>query len=145
MSEAKKLDILRFLALSGRKLADYAEAFLTADVPVIRLPAAEALVAALPSLDEEHLIYALELAMMAGPEGFLDHLLAYLTHPRASVCCTAYRLLSDAPQVLLPADFLRKLAAIPIVELSTDDLITGEKRAVGTNAEFVRSLINKFA
>jgi hypothetical protein len=145
MNETKTFDIHSFLTLSGRELMEYAESFLATEAPAMTLPTAEALVASLPSLDEEHLVYALELVMTARPEGFTDQLLTFLTHPRAAVCCTAYRLLSRVPQNSMPADFAKKVATVPIVELFTDDLVTGEKRSVGTNAEFIRSLMSKFA
>lgn len=137
-------DIRSFLTLSGRELADYTEPFLAVEASAIALPVAEALVVALPSLDEEHLVYALELVMRARPVGFTDHLLKFLTHPQAAVCCTAYRLLSDVSRDSVSADFPKKLAAVPIVDLFTDDVVTGEKRRVGTNAEFLRSLMRKF-
>lgn len=137
-------DIRSFLTLSGRELTDYVEPFLVVEVPAITLPVAEAIAVALPSLDEEHLVYALELVMRARPKGFTDHLLTFLTHPQAAVCCTAYRLLSDVSPNSGSAEFPKKLAAVPIVDLYTADVVTGEKRHVGTNAEFLQSLMRKF-
>lgn len=145
MIEVDQFELHHFLSLSGQALSDYSAPLLATRSAATFGSVYELLVSKLTMVDEQHLVYALEICMLLKSEEFIEDVVAFLSHTDASVCCTAYRLLANYPHTLLPNDFVRRIAVVPVVELFAPSCRSDEKVRVGTNAEFLHSLTAKFA
>jgi hypothetical protein len=145
MNESKVFSHDRFLSLAGCELVKYAEPFLTTQAEAIPGSVYETLQSQLADMDEEHAVYALEICMRLKPSEFVSRAVTFLSHTDAAVCSTAYRLINSLPPNLIPADLVEKIAATPTVALFAPDVRSGERIRIGTNEEFIRDLVSRFA
>jgi hypothetical protein len=95
----------------------------------------ERMLSELPTYDEYHLVYALELGGAHSPETFALHVPQYLAHEEASVCCTAFRVLSKLPEEYITQDLVdsvRKIvSSYPVRKFVAEilDMLTKRMRA----------------
>jgi len=99
------LEYGRFLALADTDLYDYVEPFLDPETPlpeeVLRRMLSE-----LPTYDESHLVYAIELGPDHAPDLFAPILPQYLSHKSQAVRCTVSRALDRLPDRLITRELV---------------------------------------
>lgn len=145
MNKLESFSYERFMSLTGSALCGYAEPFVNTRIDAIGETVYDLLLTNLSILDEEHTVYALEICMALKPNDFAHVVVGFLAHSSAAVSATAYRLLQKMPPELLPADLRHRIATTPVVDLFTSDVRTGNPIRVGTNKEFIRDLVARFA
>lgn len=145
MSDKEAFSYGRFMSLSGSGLVSYAEPFVNTSEYSIQDTEYDLLVANLTRMDNEHIVYALEVCMAANPCKFAMIAVGFLAHPDGAVCCTAFRLLQSAPLELISADLVAKIASTPVVDLFANDLHSENRINVGSNKEFIRDLVARFS
>jgi hypothetical protein len=96
----------RFRALSGSELVAYMEPLI--NDPSIRIPSEviERMILDLPTYDDDHLVYALELLGYNAPERITPHVPRFLAHPSGSVRCAASRILQHLPDGRISRDLV---------------------------------------
>lgn len=144
MTESNVFSFERFLSLAGSDLVRYTEPFVNSEMQRIPEHVYEPLQSALEVMDEVHIVYALEICMLLKPSEFVSRVITFLSHTDAAVCCTACRLIERVPPSLMPLDLVKKIGATPTVDLFAPDLHSGNRICIGTNEEFVHSLVTTF-
>ena len=134
-----------FLALDGDELIDYAEPFVTTQVDKVPDSVYETLLDRLGGLGDIHTVYTLEICMRIDPKNFVSHAIEFLSHSDSSVCCTACRLIESLPKEFIADDLVKKIAETPIVDLFSLHIRSGERIRIGTNEEFIRTLVTRFS
>jgi hypothetical protein len=145
MNKLELFDYERFISLTGSALVSYAEPFVNTRPDAIPQAVYDLLIRDLPTLDEEHTVYALEICMALKPSEFASTVVGFLAHPDAAICVTAYRLLKRIPPESLRFDLWSRIAATPEIDLFAPDVRTGNLIRVGSNKEFIRDLVATFA
>jgi len=145
MNKPEPFSYDRFLSLVGSALVSYTEPFVNTGKYAISESVYDLLMSNLPRMDEEHIVYALELCMVLKSSEFAYIVAEFLSHVESAVSCTAYRLLKLIHPNLMPADLSKKIAATPVVDLFTHDVRDGKRIQIGTNKEFIRDLVARFA
>jgi len=106
-------DYETFVNLQQSDLYAYMEPLLAVDVNlVVQRDVLERVFLELPSYDEYHLVYGLELGGRYCPDLFIGIMPRYLKHPARSVWCAAFRVLDNAPSDSLTPEILNMLGAI---------------------------------
>lgn len=99
MSRAASLDYDRFMALTGLALCDYIGAWVDAGEPPLPPNFLDRLLPQLESLDEYHLVYAIQFGAAYAPDKFARVIPQYLAHPDGSVWSAATRALLSLPHI----------------------------------------------
>lgn len=112
MKDIASFDLKTFLSLQSVHLCEYMEPVLAN--PTIRISenVFGCLLADLPTLDEYHLVYALQLAVNHAKSAFVSLLPSYLVHRSESVRCTAFNALNQIQRDRVTADLVRSLRII---------------------------------
>src|SRR5262245_7989826 len=145
MNESDSFSYERFMSLAGSALVAYSEPFVNTRMHTIPESIYDLLAPNLTRLDEEHVVYALEICMALRPNEFASVVVGFLAHADSAVSCAACRLLKRIPPNLMPAHLVREIATTPVVDLFTRDVRTGNRIRIGTNNEFIRDLVATFA
>jgi len=143
MMESSDFSFERFMSLFGPDLVSYAEPYVTTEVESIPKEIYPALVSSFTDMDETHLVYALEICMRLKPKEFIQRAVAFLAHPSAAVCTTAFRIVEYMPLDEIPTDVVNNLFNIKVVDLFGPNLRSGERICVGTNETLLRTLLEK--
>jgi hypothetical protein len=103
-------DYSRFMALSDSELFAYVEPFLN---PTSPLPEdiLQRLFSELPTYDEAHSVYTIELGPDHAPELFAPILPQYLSHKSQAVRCSASRALNRLPARLITKELVHAARA----------------------------------
>jgi len=143
MTDAR-FDCDKFNTLNGCDLVAYVEPYLAAQQD--RIPAAtyEALESVIDRLDDAHTVYAIEICMLLKPDDFAGRAIEFLSHSDASVCCAAFNSVSRLSRSSLTDELVARIRATPVVDLFGPDLHSNKRIPIGTNAEFIRSLLDKY-
>jgi hypothetical protein len=144
MNQSESFSDERFMSLAGSALVSYTEPFVNRGLCTIPMSVYEVLVSNLTRLDEEHVVYALEICMALKPDEFANLLVGFLAHADSAVSCTAFRLLKKIAPNRMRADLVRKIVTTPVVDLFSRDVRTGNPIRIGTNKEFIRDLVATF-
>ena len=132
-----------FLALSGAELRDYTEPFVNENREALPESLYEPLQSKLAVLDEEHIVYAIEISMLLRPKEFAGCAVQFLSHSDSAVCCTAFRTIERLPAAYITNELLEQIRATPVTNLFTTHVRTGERVEIGTNEMFIRDLLAK--
>jgi hypothetical protein len=97
MTSTSAFDYDRFVALTGQELVSYVDPLVNDRATMVAKEDLARMLSDLPSYDEYHLVYALELGAAHSPEAFAPHLPQYLSHKEGSVCCSAFNALNALP------------------------------------------------
>jgi hypothetical protein len=143
MMESSDFSFERFMSLSGSDLVIYAEPYVTTEAESIRKEIYSALASSLADMDETHLVYALEICMKLKPKELIQRATAFLAHPDAAVCSTAFRIVEYIPVNEIPTDVVDNFSSIKVVDLFGPNLRTGERICMGTNETLLRMLLEK--
>lgn len=144
MNAADVFSLDQFLSLEESELVEYAEPFVNVPSSEIPQDVYGPLCSELASMNERHVVYALEIGMRLNPLDFVYCAVSYLSHTDAAVCCSACRAIEFLSPDSMPRDVVAKIAATPIEDLFANDLRTNERIRIGTNAVFIRDLVAKF-
>jgi len=91
------VDYQRFITLGGRDLYRYLEPLVNDPTTTISGDDLHRMLSELPTYDEYHLVYALELGAKHSPESFALQLPLYLAREEGSVWSAAFRSLEQLP------------------------------------------------
>src|SRR5437660_12777892 len=99
MNQPSDFQYDRFRTLSESELVAYMEPLI--NDPKIHVPSGviERMLSELPTYDEAHLVYALELLGYNAPETIAPHVPQFLAHQYGSVRCAASRILQHLPDL----------------------------------------------
>jgi hypothetical protein len=142
MSATPVFDYNKFVTLDGPNLVEYMEPLVNAQATTIPRDVLEHILSDLPSYDEYHLVYALELGMGQSPDLFTLHVPQYLAHENASVCCAAFRVLSKLPDEYVTHLLLDSVRRVPVGRTLFTEPINGAKVNVGINSNLVAELLS---
>jgi hypothetical protein len=134
-------DYETFVALSGPELVAYVEPLLNDQSTSVSAETIARISLDLPSYDEYHLVYALELGALHAPETFARHVPEYLAREEASVCLAAVRALSRLPDESINEELLDLVRHVPIGRHLLTQPINGARHIVGTNSPLVKQLL----
>lgn len=137
-------DCEHFLSLSDSEVVKYAEPFVTTQADKVPDSAYEILAGKFDQMSDVQTVYALEICMRIAPQEFVSQTVEFLSHPDSSVCCTASRLIETVPPESVSRSLVKRIAETPVVKLFTSHVRTGERVQIGTNEEFIRTLLGKF-
>ena len=136
-------DLTKFQTMNGTALDEYASRMLAQGGETFSGVDYDEVVSLLPSADEYHTVYLLELCAKLDPNRTAAIAASYLNSRIASVCCAASRILGWLEPDAISGDARMLINECPEVELCWDDPITGVSRQVGTNEAFLSELREK--
>jgi hypothetical protein len=117
MTNSTEFGYDKFLALSDLDVVAYVEPFLGDPSLAVPQDALRRMLSDLPTYDEAHLVYALELGAAYSPETFASKVPLYLAHEHGSVRCAASRFLEHLPEKLVTRELIdsvrKALASYP--------------------------------
>jgi hypothetical protein len=137
-----------FISLEGMDLHHYVDALEDAGLANATATSStnsvyDALLSGLPSMNDEHVVYAIEICMRLNPIDFLPQAVQYLAHNDASVCCAACRAIEQLPQGAIPDSIVSQIEGIPVAPLTVKDIPPGKVITIGTNEVFLRAVLAK--
>ena len=136
-------DCEHFLSLCNDELVTYAEPFVTTQAEKVPGSAYDILANRFDQMSDVHKVYALEICMRLAPEKFVGQAIEFLAHTDSAVCCTASRLLEAVSPELVSDNLIKRISETPVVELFATHVRTGERVRIGTNKEFIRTLLGR--
>ncbi len=136
-------DYEQFRALANDKLVAYMEPWVNDTAVQISGDVFDRMLAELPTYDESHLVYALELGIARSARTFAPRIPQFLAHESASVFCTAYRSLTKLPNELLTQELLDSIQRAPVRETLFTDSIHGKKPLAGSSTSLIAELVGE--
>jgi hypothetical protein len=112
MNPCQNFDFDRFVELVGLDLCLYMEPIIQDKTAVVSDEVIDRLVSGLPTYDEYHLAYALQLGVDHSPQLFLRYVPNYLAHEGDSVFCTALNILDKLPSSRITEDLVSSVRLV---------------------------------
>lgn len=140
-----KFNLDHFLSISGRRLVDsFAELVKGSRPPELSDADFASLVQAMESMDNQHLVYAMELCRLLRPEAIAAQAAEHLSNQDVAVACAAHRVLDTLPPEHVTPELIDAVACTPIVAMYCPDLDSYGLRPMGTNRQLVQILLDKW-
>ena len=137
MTERQHFDFKTYVGLHGLALEEYIGPFLVMPICNETIAVCDALHAGIASLDEEHLVYAIELITPVRPLAGVQ----YLQHVNAAVFLAAFRSIRRISTESVSQEIIHAIESCPRANLFSINPRTGERVEIGSNADFLAELL----